>query len=396
MCATEIAVPGAMPRVVRLLAHVETDLPRSGSRTPTCAGLPLCAATCRADVTADLLVVGSGLIGTSIGLALRGQRDGALHDPSAQSLAVAVERGAGRRWDGTEAFAHCLVAAPPPPSPGCAAAALPGGRRTATSRPCSGRCRRRSSPAVPLDRVCGSHPMAGKEQSGPAAAVASLFVGRPWVLCPSAATSQRRWRRCARWRRLRRGAGRHDAEEHDAAVALVSHLPQVAASAVAAVLAASGGPLALAGTGAAGHHPHRRQRPGAVGRGAARERLRRRPLVLQLGLELVEAGQALGIGDLEPVELLLRKGNEGRERVPRKRGEVDRDFVPVSVSVPDRPGQIGRRAGERGRGRGQRRGRTGGAPARPPHRHRRAAGAPRGAGGCRRALAEAGWDVLGG
>jgi chorismate mutase len=29
LSATEIAVPGAMPRVIRLLAHVETDLPRS-------------------------------------------------------------------------------------------------------------------------------------------------------------------------------------------------------------------------------------------------------------------------------------------------------------------------------------------------------------------------------
>lgn len=29
MCATEISVAGAMPRVVRLLAHVETDLPRA-------------------------------------------------------------------------------------------------------------------------------------------------------------------------------------------------------------------------------------------------------------------------------------------------------------------------------------------------------------------------------
>jgi len=29
ICATEIAVPGAMPRVVRLMAHVQTDLPRS-------------------------------------------------------------------------------------------------------------------------------------------------------------------------------------------------------------------------------------------------------------------------------------------------------------------------------------------------------------------------------
>ena len=29
LCASEIAVPGAMPRVLRVLAHVETDKPRS-------------------------------------------------------------------------------------------------------------------------------------------------------------------------------------------------------------------------------------------------------------------------------------------------------------------------------------------------------------------------------
>lgn len=32
LCATEIAVPGSMPRVLRLLAHVESDLPRSALR----------------------------------------------------------------------------------------------------------------------------------------------------------------------------------------------------------------------------------------------------------------------------------------------------------------------------------------------------------------------------
>lgn len=32
LCASEIAVPGAMPRVLRLLAHVETDRPRSDVR----------------------------------------------------------------------------------------------------------------------------------------------------------------------------------------------------------------------------------------------------------------------------------------------------------------------------------------------------------------------------
>jgi chorismate mutase len=32
MCATEIAVPGAMPRVLRLLAHIDTDLAREQIR----------------------------------------------------------------------------------------------------------------------------------------------------------------------------------------------------------------------------------------------------------------------------------------------------------------------------------------------------------------------------
>jgi chorismate mutase len=38
LCATEIAVPGAMPRVLRLLAHVETDRPRSALAHPYLRG----------------------------------------------------------------------------------------------------------------------------------------------------------------------------------------------------------------------------------------------------------------------------------------------------------------------------------------------------------------------
>jgi chorismate mutase len=38
LCTTEIAVPGAMPRVLRLLAHVDTDLPRSEIRHVYLAG----------------------------------------------------------------------------------------------------------------------------------------------------------------------------------------------------------------------------------------------------------------------------------------------------------------------------------------------------------------------
>jgi len=46
LCATEIDVPGAMPRVLRLLAHFETDLPRAEVRHVYLAG----AAALRTDL----------------------------------------------------------------------------------------------------------------------------------------------------------------------------------------------------------------------------------------------------------------------------------------------------------------------------------------------------------
>ncbi|HSV65826.1 MAG TPA: chorismate mutase [Mycobacteriales bacterium] len=46
LCATEIAVKGSMPRVLRLLAHVETDRPRSALRHPYLRG----AAALRTDL----------------------------------------------------------------------------------------------------------------------------------------------------------------------------------------------------------------------------------------------------------------------------------------------------------------------------------------------------------
>ena len=289
----------------------------------------------------DLLVVGSGLIGTSIGLALRGQLDVALHDPAPSALEVAVSRGAGRRWDRVESFTHCVVAAPPSAVASVVAGLPPGGTVSHVASVQRSVQASLTAAGLPLERVCGSHPMAGKEQSGPAAASASLFSGRPWVLCPSPQTSGEALEAV---RRVAVGCGADpvvmSAEEHDAAVARVSHLPQVTASALAAVLGSAGAPLDLAGPGLqdttriAASDPALwvevlRQNAAAVA-----------PLVRTLSSELAAAAEALDAGDLDAVELLLRRGNDGRRLVPRKRGEHDRDFVPVAVSVPDEPGQL--------------------------------------------------------
>jgi prephenate dehydrogenase len=79
-------------------------------------------------------------------------------------------------------------------------------------------------------RFVGGHPMAGKEQGGIEASSVSLFVDRPFVLCPSADTSTSDLSKARRWVA---GLGARplvlDAAEHDRVVALTSHIPHLAA-----------------------------------------------------------------------------------------------------------------------------------------------------------------------
>src|SRR5699024_7091608 len=96
----------------------------------------------------------------------------------------------------------------------------------------------------------GGHPVAGRERSGPVAARADLFAGRPWVLVPGQAAPSA----VAAVRQLVAAAGavpiEMTAAEHDAALAAVSHLPQLVASALAgSLLPLPDGAVGLAGQG---------------------------------------------------------------------------------------------------------------------------------------------------
>ena len=64
-------------------------------------------------MAADLLVVGTGLIGTSVGLALHGAARVLLADADPATLAAAVARGAGEPWDGREPVTTAVVCTPP-------------------------------------------------------------------------------------------------------------------------------------------------------------------------------------------------------------------------------------------------------------------------------------------
>lgn len=84
--------------------------------------------------------------------------------------------------------------------------------------------------AIARGTFIAGHPMAGSEKSGLAAADASLFEGKPWFVDDDHELVDAVVRDC--------GAVRHrvTAEEHDAGVALTSHLPQILSTALAACL----------------------------------------------------------------------------------------------------------------------------------------------------------------
>jgi prephenate dehydrogenase len=100
----------------------------------------------------------------------------------------------------------------------------------------------------------GGHPMAGKERRGASEAAADLFEGRTWALTPDdpaeletpAARDFRSW--------LERIGARVlvlDSDEHDRVAALTSHVPQLASTALAAVVAERHGRCEMAGPGLA-------------------------------------------------------------------------------------------------------------------------------------------------
>jgi prephenate dehydrogenase len=205
-----------------------------------------------AAVSAPLAVIGTGLIGTSIALAatasgtpVRG------FDPDPEALRGAEARGALTPSESLEAAVSgasvAVVASPMDLVTETALACLRADAGVVVTD--AGSAKQDVVQAVAAAatseeaaRFVAGHPMTGSERSGPAAASASLLDGTVWVLCPSAATDGAAVERVER---LVRAFGavplRMDADRHDRLVALISHLPQLASTAlmrVAAVRAA--------------------------------------------------------------------------------------------------------------------------------------------------------------
>ena len=203
-------------------------------------------------------VIGLGLIGGSVlrALAERGhQVSGYDSDPSTRATArTAAARAAPKaRWQVTASLADAVreadltVVAVPLPAVGAvfdelASVGYVGVVTDVTSVKSPVRDLAKSrlrSGGQALATYVGGHPMAGRETSGFRAADARLFDGCAWVLCLSEAdTETRDWTGLAA---LVTDLGARvvpaTPEEHDSAVAAVSHVPHLLAAALAARIA---------------------------------------------------------------------------------------------------------------------------------------------------------------
>jgi prephenate dehydrogenase len=180
-------------------------------------------------------VVGTGLIGASIGLAARATgHEVAGWDADPGALGVARERGAvepaGSMEEAVRDADLAVVATPVATLPGQVEAALAaGGSATVTDvgstkgAVCTAASDRR--------RFVGGHPVAGSEARGPANANGDLFRGATWFLTPTAETEPERYRALHGFvASLGATPIAVDPHAHDRLVALTSHLPHALAN----------------------------------------------------------------------------------------------------------------------------------------------------------------------
>lgn len=297
-------------------------------------------------------VIGAGLLGASVGLGLRERGvDVTLEDLSPTTVALAADYGAGRvRTADDPAPALVVVATPPDVTADVVERALaefPGSVVTDVASvklaPFLELVRR----GIDLTNYVGSHPMAGRERGGAIMARADLFTARPWVVCRDHETPAEALA-LVEAVALDLGAVLIEMtpEEHDRSVGLVSHLPQVVSSLLAARLVpATEQAIGLAGAGLRDTTRIASSDPELWVQilGANREPVVE--LLDALAVDIAAFTEALRdpsrSGAKRRIADLLSAGNRGVERIPGKHGSSER-FTTLTVLVDDRPGQIAR------------------------------------------------------
>lgn len=308
-------------------------------------------------VTGTVRVVGAGLLGASVGHALRALGvDVVLEDSSPSQLRLAIDYGAGRAARPDDVPALIVVAVPPDVVADVVERELRTYPEAVVTDVASVKLeplRELLERGVDLTHYIGSHPLAGRERGGAIAARADLFVGRPWVVCRDGKTPASD---LALVEALALDLGampiEMSPEDHDRSVALVSHVPQLVASLLAGRFTdAPEGALRLAGQGVRDTTRIAASAPELWVQILAANSAPVVDILDALSQDLATVAAALRSperpGARREIADTIRRGNVGVERLPGKHGQ-NRRFASLVVMVDDTAGQLGRLFGDLG------------------------------------------------
>jgi prephenate dehydrogenase len=296
-------------------------------------------------------VVGVGLLGTSIGLGLRARGiDVIVADASPTNLSIAIDYGAGRAAAAGDEPQLIVVCVPPDVTAEIVARELDAHPNAIVTDVASVKLAPLDAlraAGVDVSRYIGSHPLAGRERGGPLAGRADLFIGRPWVV---AAHEGITYQQVHAVDDLILDLGaivvEMSPEEHDRAVALVSHVPQVVSTLMAQRLTdAPASALNLAGQGlrdavrVAASDPELWVQILGANAAPVRKILLALRGDLDRFIDALDNPVAPGAGRKIAEEIAA--GNTGVARLPGKHGQ-DRRFATLVVMVDDKPGQLAR------------------------------------------------------
>lgn len=196
-----------------------------------------------------------------------------------------------------------------------------------------------SSSKLDKSNFLPTHPMAGREIGGAESARADLFQARPWIVDSNGVDAQL----LALGLEVIELCGGHSIEmaapTHDKAVALVSHLPQILSSLLAAQL--EGAPaewLDLAGSGLRDTTRIAASNPQLWREIISANQEALQPLIDKAIEDLQDLARKLR--DPHVVEDFIKSGNRGRAMIPGKHGGAARNYTYLPVVIEDKPGQL--------------------------------------------------------
>lgn len=188
------------------------------------------------------------------------------------------------------------------------------------------------------------HPMAGREITGAEGARADLFQGRAWIAIKGKSSSQKAGLIAEELVKICGGIPYWlTPSEHDLLVATISHLPQILSSALAVqLLDLSVDKLNLAGQGLRDLTRLANSDPKLWSEILIQNSAAIAPAIKKLIGMLSDLEKNLVSENKVQVFKFLASGVEGKKQIPGKHGGVDRNYSYLSIVIDDKAGELSR------------------------------------------------------